>query len=120
MICDFLQPLPLAQCIGELTIGTISDTSQSVTVYIRDVTTGAENIYQGSSDVNGLVKIDLSGEEFSDLHTYELWITLAGMTPRDRTTITIEGQSSTLICIRFDRVMDGGNQFTFPSATIKI
>lgn len=119
MICDQLICLPIPQCLGELTIGVIGDHSQSISIYIRDITTGLLQIFQSTSDVNGIVKVDLTEIEFSDLHTYEIWITLAGLTPDDRTTITVGDNSSTLLLVTFERVMDNDIQFSFPSVILK-
>lgn len=121
MICEpKLKALPVTECIGTLTIGTVADVNQAFNVYIENVTTRQRNVYQVTSSPAGLLSVDLSDDEFSDLHTYELWATLANLTPEDSTTITIEGKSARIIQLRFTRVYQDGEQFPLATATLGV
>lgn len=115
-----LKALPITECIGSLTIGKVADVNQAFNVYIEDVTTKNRNAYQVSATGAGLLIIDLSNDEFSDLHSYELWATLANLTPEDRTTITIEDKSAEVIELRFTRIFQDGEQFPLAAATLGV
>lgn len=121
MICEpKLKALPITECIGTLTIGRVADVNQAFNVYIEDVTTKNRNVYQVTATGAGLLIVDLSEDEFSDSHTYELWATLANLTPEDRTTITIEGKSAEVVQLRFTRVFQDGEQYPLATATLGV
>jgi len=95
----------LPNCLAELVIGTVALVSQSVKVYIQDIATGGLTILQGTADIDGLVTLTLpESPAFFDTHPYELWITETGAGIGDFQSITIDGASSDIVCIRFTSV----------------
>lgn len=98
-------------CILDLIIGTISSHSANVVVYIVNITTGRRFIIQTTSDVAGLVSVDLSPYEFSENHTYELWITLQANGIDDKEDITIGTETAKNISLGFMNLISEGDCF---------
>jgi hypothetical protein len=118
MICaTTLKTKPIPTCLGELTIGVIADVSTAVNVHLHDVTTGRTEIFQETSDGAGIVKVDLTDKDFSDNHSYQIWITAAASSVK--TTITIGSKSSEIVELNFQYSKDGDSVFIEPQVTLE-
>jgi hypothetical protein len=99
-------------CILTLIIGKISSANANVNIFIVDITTGRRFILQSTSDGAGLVSVDLTAIEFSEEHTYELWITLQSANPEDKEDITIDTETATTVALGFLSLFtEGGDCF---------
>lgn len=111
----------LPTCLGVLTIGTIPDLTTAVKIVIEDVTTGRREIYDVTSSGAGVVSVDLTGEEFSDSHSYQAWIFKTTNGIDDRYAITVSGASATTeyVQLSFELIKDDGDNFAMATATLK-
>lgn len=118
MICTTtLKTKPIPTCIGELTIGTIADVSTAVNVHLHDVTLGSYKLFQEASDGAGLVKVDFTDYDFSDNHSYQIWIT--GVNSGAKKTITIGSKSSEIVELNFQYTNEGESVFSEPQLTLE-
>ena len=106
-----LQTKKIPECVLDLEIGTIPDNNTNVNIFIQDITTGARFIEQETSDGAGLVSVDLSAYEFSEAHSYELWITKQSEGIDDKLDITIGTETEKTIALNFSRVFQGEDAF---------
>lgn len=110
-ICnDCTHPKPIARCITNLIIGTISSINTAVYVYIKDLTTEREIRYSVTSSAAGLITVPITPQRFSEDHSYEIHVT---KTTADninvKENITIGGEVSNCVSLRFETVWDNNN-----------
>lgn len=91
-------------CISSINIGAIEDTDTAVFVYIKDITTGRIELIRVTSDSEGMVVITTTDYTFSDIHSYELWITLASASINDKVNITIDDTTDTTFGLCFEDI----------------
>ncbi len=95
----------LPNCLATLVVGITALTSQQVKVYIQDLATNGLLILTGSADNTGLVSLTLPDPSpFFDNHSYELWVTDLGAGIGAYESISINGSTSDIICLRFETV----------------
>lgn len=110
----------LPNCIAQLVIGTVSLINQSVKVYIQDLATGGLVILSGTTDGTGILTVDFPESNiFFDNHPYELWVTDIGADIGAFEPITIGGNTSEIVCLRFQQVKgDDGSVEVYVSQTL--
>lgn len=109
----------IPNCVGDLTVGTISGTSLALYFIISDITTGRTFPIPFLSDNTGLCVVDLSAIDFSDRHSYK-----AGIYKQDTIsnpeTITIGSVTTTEVELIFIRCVDDGQPFSLPDVTLEV
>lgn len=110
-ICtDCTHAKPIARCITNLIVGTISSLNTAVYVYITNLTTEREIRYSVTTSAAGLITIPITPQRFSEDHSYELHVTLttaAGI--NNKQNITISGQLSDCVSLRFETIWANDN-----------
>lgn len=110
---------PIPTCIGELTVGVISDTLLALYFIITDITTGRTFPIPFTSAADGTCVIDLSAIDFSDKHSYKAGIYKQN-TIANPETITIGSTEATEIELNFVRCVEDGEPFSLPDVTIEV
>ncbi len=107
-------------CLAQLVIGTTALTSQQVKVYIQDLATNGLLILTGTADMDGLITLELPDPSpFFDTHPYELWVTDLGAGIGAYESISINGSTSDIICLRFQSVRgDDGSVESYLTQTL--
>lgn len=120
---DCTKPKPIARCITNLIVGTISSINTSVKVYIADKTLDDRVIeYTVTTSAAGLITIPITPQRFSEDHSYELWVTLATAgNINDKQNITIGGDVSDCVLLQFQTIWDNDNAIqTFTNQTLSL
>lgn len=119
---ECLHPKPIARCVTNLIIGTISSLNTSVYVYISNLTTGREIRYTVTTSVAGLVTIPITPQRFSEDHSYEIHVTLATASNINvKENITIGGDVSDCVSLRFETIWNNDNTIaTFTNQTLTL
>ena len=105
------KPKPVARCITNLVIGTISSLNTAVKVYVANKTLDDRILeYSVTSSAAGLVTIPITPQRFSEDHSYEIWITLATAANISmRQNITISGEISDCVNLQFETIWQSTN-----------
>src|SRR3990167_11332956 len=105
------KPKPIARCITNLVIGTISSINTAVKVYIANKTLDDRIVeYSVTSSATGLVTIPITPQRFSEDHVYEIWITLATAANINmKQNITISGEVSDCVTLQFETIWTNTN-----------
>lgn len=122
-ICsDCVNSKPVARCVTNLIVGTISSLNTSVYVYIRSVTTDRDIRYTVTSSAAGLITVPITPQRFSEDHAYEIWVTLttaAGV--ENKQNITIGGEIADCVSVRFETIWASDNTIaTYTNQTLSI
>jgi hypothetical protein len=80
-LCQRVKDIPV--CTNSIEVGSISEIETEIFVYIKNLTTDTEKVFETTSDENGLVVVDVSKFNFSKNYTYELRITDKDWNPLD-------------------------------------
>lgn len=78
MSCPCIQSDQIGECTESLTVGIIEDVNATVTVYLKNTTTGRITAFEAVSGVDGTVTIDTTDFLFGDRMNYEITITAQG------------------------------------------
>lgn len=107
-------------CLGILEVGYITP-SITISVYINDITIDKTFIIQESSNGTGRVLVDLTDYEFSDRHSYELWMTNPQEPTSNYVPFLVEGTTDTteVAQLKFMQISENGSPFPFPSVVLK-
>lgn len=109
--CQRVKIIP--ECSGVLTVGTIPDVSATRMVVFTNTLTGYEMYLQGTSDGDGLLTVDIEGDDFfSENFEYTLSV-LNGETLNsynDTLTITIDEQEYNCLLLTFKKVFNDDGQ----------
>lgn len=110
-VCDTcLKAKPIARCVTNLIVGTITSLNTAVYVYIFDITTDREIRYSVTSSAAGLITIPITPQRFSEDHSYELRVTKVTADNIDvRENITISGDVADCVNIEFRTVWKNDN-----------
>lgn len=122
-ICsDCIHPKPIARCITNLIIGTITPLNTAVFVYIYNLTTGRNIRYAVTSSAAGLVTVPITPQRFSEDHSYEISITnQASANIGIKENITIGGEVSNCVSLRFETIWLSDNTIaTYANQTLSI
>ena len=122
-ICsDCIHSKPIARCITNLIVGTISSLNTAVYVYVRDITTDRDIRYSLTSSAAGLITIPITPQRFSEDHSYEIWVTLATAAGvENKQNITIGGEVSNCVAVRFETIWNNDNTIaTYTNQTLSI
>lgn len=107
---DCIHPKPIARCLTDLIIGTISSFNTAVYVYISNLTTGREIRYSVTSSAAGLITVPITPQRFSEDHSYEVHVTKASAVGINvKENITIGGEVSNCASLRFETIWDNNN-----------
>lgn len=122
-ICsDCIHSKPIARCITNLIVGTISSLNTAVYVYIKDLTTDRDIRYSVTSSAAGLITVPITPQRFSEDHSYEIHVTLttaAGV--ENKQNITIGGEVSDCVSVRFETIWANDNTIaTYTNQTLSI
>lgn len=122
-ICsDCIHALPVARCVTNLIVGTISSLNTAVYVYIRDVTMDRDIRYAVTSSAAGLITVPITPQRFSEDHSYEIYITkttAANISVKEN--ITIQAEVSNCVSLRFETIWDNNNAIvTYANQTLTI
>lgn len=122
-ICsDCIHPKPIARCVTNLIIGTISSINTAVHVYIKDLTTGRDIRYAVTSSAAGLITIPITPQRFSEDHSYEVYVTLASAVGIEvKQNLTIGGEVSDCSSLRFETIWASDNTIaTYTNQTLTL
>jgi|SRR3990167_4552666 len=117
------KPKPVARCVTNLIIGSISSFNTAVLVYIVDKTLDDRIIeYSVTTSAAGLITIPITPQRFSEDHSYEIHVTLASAVGVNvKQNITIGGEVSDCIQLRFQTIWDNDNAIqTYTNQTLSI
>lgn len=122
-ICsDCLHPKPIARCITNLIIGTISSVNTAVYVYITNLTTEREIRYAVTTSAAGLITVPITPQRFSEDHSYEIHVTKqssVGINVKEN--ITIGGDVANCSALRFETIWDNNNAIvTYTNQTLSL
>ena len=111
---------PIPTCVGNLTIGTISDFNTMVSIIIEDITTGRREVYNSVSDGAGLVVANVESSEFSESHSYQGWVykTVNGI--GNPYTITIDASTTEYFALNFEQVFQDGVLMAQTDVTLEV
>lgn len=113
---------PIARCITNLIVGTISSINTAVHVFIKDLTTERELRYSVTSSAAGLITVPITPQRFSEDHSYEIHITKAdavGINVKEN--ITIGGDVADCVALRFETIWTNDNVIaTYTNQTLSI
>ncbi len=122
-VCDpCLKAKPIARCITNIIVGTITSLNTAVYVYIKDITTDREIRFAVTSSAAGLITVPITSQRFSEDHSYELRITKVTANNIDvRENITISGDVGDCVNIQFKTIFDNNNAVvTFTNQTLTL
>lgn len=122
-VCDTcIKPKPIARCVTNLIIGTISSINTAVYVYITNLTTEREIRYSVTSSAAGLITVPITPQRFSEDHSYEIHITKADAVGINvKQNITIGGDVSDCVSLRFETIWDNNNAIvTYTNQTLSL
>lgn len=122
-VCDSChKPKPIARCLTNIIVGTVTSLNTAVYVYVRNLTTEHTVRYAATSSGAGLVTIPITPQRFSQDHSYEIWITKQTATNiSEKENITIGGDVSDCIHFRFENILDNTNaQTTYTNQTFTL
>lgn len=112
---------PILACISTLTVGTISNISTAVYVYLRNNTTGRTYRYSTTSSGAGVVSVDISAQQHIPEHDYELWVTLASATnTEEKLTLTISSETMTCVSLSFVRAFNNTDTLVSGNQTLTL
>lgn len=113
---------PIARCITNLIVGTISSLNTAVYVYIKDLTTERELRYSVTSSAVGLITVPITPQRFSEDHSYEIHITKAdALGVNVKQNITIGGDVADCVALRFETIWTNDNVIaTYTNQTLSI
>ena len=120
---DCLHPKPIARCITNLIVGTISSLNTAVYVYIRNLTLDDREIrYAVTSSAAGLITVPITPQRFSEDHAYEIRVTKASAVGIEvRENITISGEVGDCARLEFETIWDNNNVIvTYTDQTLSI
>jgi hypothetical protein len=103
--CNDIKDLPT--CLNELVLGTIELLNQDVYVFIKNNSNGQFTRLTASSDIEGLVTIDLTqlpDNYFSENYSYDFWVTSANGSPSEMIDVFIDGADYPCFAARFFKV----------------
>jgi len=123
-ICsDCLHAKPIARCVTNLIVGTISSLNTAVYVYIRNLTLDDREIrYSVTSSAAGLITVPITPQRFSEDHAYEIRVTKASAIGVEvRENITIGGDVADCVALRFEMIYDNNNAVvTYTNQTLSL
>lgn len=120
---DCIHPKPIARCITNLIIGSISSINTAVYVYIKNKTLDDREIrYSVTSSAAGLITIPITPQRFSEDHSYEIHVTKADAVGINiKENITIGGDVSDCTSLRFETIWDNNNAIvTYTNQTLSL
>jgi hypothetical protein len=92
---------PIITCTKLLTVGAIAQNSHPVYVWLFNKTTGKIDRFEETSDVNGLVVVDLSGVDLSENQLYEIFVTNRNAWIGDKLPVTVGGDAYNCFTVYF-------------------
>lgn len=119
---DCIKSKPIARCLTNLVVGTISSLNTAVYVYITDLTTERTIRYSVTSSAAGLITVPITPQRFSEDHSYEIHVTLTTAAGVDnKQNITVSGEVSDCVAVRFETIWDNNNDIaTYASQTLSV
>lgn len=113
---------PIARCITNLIVGTISSLNTAVYVYIKNLTTGRDVRYAVTTSAAGLITVPITPQRFSEDHSYELYVTLTTANNISvKQNITISGEVSDCVSLRFKTIYNNDNEIvTYTNQTLTV
>jgi hypothetical protein len=114
---------PVARCVTNLIIGTISSLATAVKVFIADKTTEDRIIeYSLTTSAAGLITIPITPQRFSEDHSYEVWVTLTTADNINvRQNITIGTDVANCVDLQFETVWKNDNTIaTYTNQTLTL
>lgn len=113
---------PIARCITNLIVGTISSFNTNVYVYILDLTTERIIRYSVTSSAAGLITVPITPQRFSEDHSYEIWTTLttaAGVNVK--LNITVGADVADCVALQFETIWANDNTIaTYTNQTLSV
>lgn len=123
-ICnDCIHPKPIARCITNLIIGTISSVNTAIYVYIKDKTLDDREIrYAVTSGATGIVTVPITPQRFSEDHSYEIHITKqSAINVNEKENMTIDGEVGDCSSLSFETIWDNNNLIaTYTNQTLSV
>ena len=119
---DCTKTQPIARCITNLIVGTITSLNTAVMVYIKDISTERTIEYSVTTSGTGLITIPITPQRFSEDHAYELHVTLASAVNISvKENITIGGDVDNCVNLRFKTIWDNNNAIaTYANQTLTL
>lgn len=119
---DCIKSKPVARCLTNLIVGTISSLNTAVYVYIIDLTTEREIRYSVTSSAAGLITVPITPQRFSEDHSYEIRVTLITAANVDmRQNITVSGEIADCVALRFETIWQNDNTIaTYTNQTLAV
>jgi hypothetical protein len=92
---------PLSKCGTVIIIGTITQLSTDVAIYVQELSTGRLTRYEATSDGAGVVACDFTNVKFNENSGYEIWLTLDTLysSLEDKIDFTITGETDAVQCV---------------------
>jgi hypothetical protein len=119
---DCIEAKAIPTCVDLLTVGVIGANTE-VTVYIENHATGYTTSQDVTSDVNGLVVIDMK-KPYPDFYTenfyYTLWITEKGAPIEEPESFIINVDVYTCLTLLFKRVFEDNQLKNFDTYVITV
>lgn len=110
-VCDSCHKAkPIIRCLTNIIVGTISSANTAVYVVFNNLTTGRKIRYAVTSSAAGLITVPVTPQVFSVDHSYEITVVKASaVNISERENITIQGDVSDCINLRFDNLLSNAN-----------
>lgn len=114
-----LQVNNVPYCVGNITIGTVTELNTAVYVFVKNIGKDTINRISTTTDGSGTVIIADFDNINQTKQTFELWVTT--QTSENRLSITVGGSEGDCIGFRFEDRLDGNNQqIAFASFTFSV
>lgn len=120
---ECIKPQPIARCITNLIIGTITPVSTAVYVYVVDKTVDDRTIrYEATSSDTGVVTIPITPQRFSEDHFYEIYITRAdAQSISVKENINVGGDIAECVNLKFKTIYKNDNTMaTYTNQTLTL
>lgn len=119
---DCIKPKPVARCITNLILGTISSVNTAVYVFIKNLTTEREIRYSVTSSAAGLITIPITPQRFSEDHSYEAYVSkVSAPNINERETLTVDGEVGDCVALDFETIWKNDNTIaTFTDQTLTV
>ncbi len=101
--CQKTKVLP--RCSTQLTIGLINHISQTIYIFVDNVTTGYRIRQEATSTATGIVNIDMTDparDFFSPNMQYEVWVTFRDTSIEERVPISLGGSAFDCFVMEFE------------------
>lgn len=103
LTCQRTKVLP--RCSTQLTIGLINHVSQTIYIFVENVTTGYRIRQEATSTATGVVNIDMTDPNrnfFSPNMQYEVWVTFRDTSIEERVRISLGGSAFDCFVLEFE------------------